>query len=378
MQMSSPTISRLFQPFRSKALELKNRVVMAPMTRSRAVEANTPNALMAEYYAQRATAGLIVTEGTSPSPNGLGYPRMPGLFNGAQRAGWNLVTDAVHARGGKIMVQLMHTGRVAHLANLPLGSEVLAPSALTAPGDIHTDPLGRQPLSPPRAMTERDIQFAIDEFAHSARLALAAGFDGVELHGASGYLLEQFFNANANQRSDSYGGDPDRRNRFILDVARAVGDSIGADKLGIRLSPHAGANGTPAFPRMDEQLVTLVKQLSALGLAYLHVVDYSAFGFPPVPAELMSLLRESFGGTFIRAGGLDRSSAERELATERADLIAFGRAFLANPDLVERLRANAALSAPDMATFYTSGAKGYTDYPRMILKPSLISEERAA
>jgi N-ethylmaleimide reductase len=334
---------------------------------------------MAEYYAQRATAGLIVTEGTSPSPNGLGYPRMPGLFNDAQRAGWNLVTDAVHARGGKVMVQLMHTGRVAHLANLPPGAEVLAPSALTAPGDIHTDPLGRQPLSPPRAMTERDIHIAIDEFAHSARLAVAAGFDGVELHGASGYLLEQFFNANANHRSDGYGGDPGRRNRFILDVARSVADSIGADKLGIRFSPHAAANGTAAFPGMDEQLVALVKQLSALGLAYLHVVDYSAFGFPPVPAELMSLLRESFGGAFIRAGGLDRTSAERELATGRADLIAFGRAFLANPDLVERLKANAALNTPDMSTFYTSGAKGYTDYPRLILtSESLTSAELAA
>jgi N-ethylmaleimide reductase len=272
----------------------------------------------------------------------------------------------------------MHTGRFAHLANLPPGAEVLAPNALTAPGDIHTDALGKQPLSPPRTMTVKDIRHAINEFAYSARLAVAAGFDGVELHGASGYLLEQFFNANANLRSDGYGGDPDRRNRFILDVARAVADSIGADKLGIRFAPHMGANGTPAFPGMDEQLVTLVKQLSALGLAYLHVVDYSSFGFPPVPAELMSLLRKSFAGTFIRAGGLDRSSAERELTTERADLIAFGRAFLANPDLIERLKANAALNAPDMATFYTSGAKGYTDYPRMVWKPSLASEERAA
>lgn len=376
--MSSPTVSRLFQPFRSKALELKNRIVMAPMTRSRAVEDNTPNALMAEYYSQRASAGLIVTEGTSPSPNGLGYARMPGLFNDAQREGWNLVTDAVHRRGGKIVVQLMHTGRFAHVANLPPGAEVLAPSALTAPGDIHTDPLGKQPLSPPRTMTEKDIRHAINEFAYSARLSLAAGFDGVELHGTSGYLLEQFFNANANQRRDDYGGDPDRRNRFVLDVARAVADSIGADKLGIRLSPHMGANGMSAFPGMDEQLVTLVKQLSALGLACLHVVDYSSFGFPPVPPALMSLLRESFAGTFIRAGGLDRSSAERELTTGRADLIAFGRAFIANPDLVERLGVNAALNTPDMATFYTPGAKGYTDYPRMILEPSLTSAERAA
>lgn len=376
--MSSPTVSRLFQPFRSKALELKNRIVMAPMTRSRAVDSNTPNALMAEYYAQRATAGLIVTEGTSPSPNGLGYARMPGLFNEAHREGWNLVTDAVHRRGGKIMVQLMHTGRFAHPANLPPGAEVLAPSALTAPGDIHTDPLGKQPLSPPRAMTKTDIQIAINEFAYSARLAVAAGFDGVELHGASGYLLEQFFNANANQRSDGYGGDAHRRNRFVLDVARAVAESIGADKLGIRVSPYMGANGMSPFPGLDEQLVILVEQLSALGLAYLHVVDYSSFGFPPVPPALMSLLRASFAGTFIRAGGLDRSSAERELTTDGADLIAFGRAFIANPDLVERLKANAPLNTPDMATFYTPGAKGYTDYPRIVLRPSLTSEERAA
>jgi N-ethylmaleimide reductase len=378
-KMSSATTGRLFQPFRGKALELKNRMVMAPMTRSRAVEANTPNTLMAEYYAQRATAGLIITEGTSPSPNGLGYPRMPGLFNDAHVAGWKLVTRAVHAKGGKIVVQLMHAGRVAHVANLPAGAEVLAPSALTASGDMHTDSLGRQPLSAPRAMTEADIRVAIDEFARSARLAMAAGFDGVELHGASGYLIEQFFNANINQRSDGYGGDPDRRNRFILDVARAVADTIGADKLGIRFSPHAGAQGAAAFPAMDAQLVSLVKELSALGLAYVHVVDYSGFGMPAVPAELLSALRKSFAGALIRAGGFDRSSAERELAAGHADLIAFGRPFIANPDLVERLRTDAALNAPEPSTFYTSGAKGYTDYPRLsVTSGSLTSTQLAA
>jgi N-ethylmaleimide reductase len=377
--MSSPVISSLFQPFRSKALQLRNRIVMAPMTRSRAVEANTPNALMAEYYAQRATAGLIITEGTSPSSNGLGYPRIPGLFNEAHVAGWKLATDAVHARGGKIAVQLMHTGRVAHLANLPAGAEVLAPSAITAPGDMYTDSLGQQPLSPPRAMSQADIRVAIDEFARSARLAVAARFDGVELHGASGYLLEQFFNANINQRSDGYGGDPDRRNRFIVEVARAVADSIGADKLGIRFSPHAGMAGAAAFPGVDEQLVNLVKDLSALGLAYVHVVDYSGLGMPPVPPKLMSALRKTFGGTFICAGGFDRSRAVHELVTGRADLIAFGRPFLANPDLVERLRTNADLNAPDVSTFYTAGAKGYTDYPRLtVTSGGLTSTEHAS
>ena len=355
----------LFEPFSARSLALRNRLVMSPMTRSRAVDSNTPNALMAEYYGQRASAGLIITEGTSPSPNGLGYARIPGLFNDAQVRGWKLVTDAVHAKGGKIFVQLMHTGRVAHALNLPAGAEVVGPTAEVCPGEMYTDAKGMQPHSAPRAMTERDIAHAISEYAKSAELAIQAGFDGVELHAANGYLIEQFLNANVNKRTDKYGGGIENRNRFALEVARAVANAIGAEKIGIRLSPYGVFNATGAFADVDEQYVALAKALSALGLAYLHVLDHSAMGAPAVPQEIKTRLRQAFEGAFIAAGGFDRESAEMTLKEKRADLVAFGRPFLANPDLVERYRKGAPLNAPDMATFYTPGAKGYTDYPRL-------------
>ena len=355
----------LFDPVRIRSLQLSNRTVMAPMTRSRAVEANTPNALMAEYYAQRATAGLIVTEGTSPSPNGLGYPRIPGMFNAEHVRGWRPITEAVHAKGGKIVLQLMHTGRVAHVANLPANAEVLSSVAGVCPGEMYTDAHGPQPHSPARAMSERDIAEAVDEFTRSAVLAIEAGFDGIELHAANGYLIEQFLNPIVNQRTDGYGGDIPGRNRFALEVARAVAAAIGADKVGIRLSPHGVFNGTGAFPDVDAQYLALCEDLSALGLLYLHVLDHSAMGAPPVPEELKAQLRSRFDGPFILAGGFDRASAEAALSEHRADLVAFGRPFLANPDLVERMRAGAELNAPDMSTFYTPDAKGYTDYPAL-------------
>ena len=355
----------LFEPFGARSLQLKNRVVMAPMTRSRAVEANTPNALMAEYYGQRASAGLIITEGTSPSPNGLGYARIPGLFNDAQLRGWKALTDAVHAQGAKIFVQLMHTGRVAHVANLPAGAEVLGPMAEACPGEMYTDAKGMQPHSLPRAMGERDIAHAVGEYANAAKRALEAGFDGVELHAANGYLIEQFLNANVNRRSDGYGGTIAGRNRFAIEVSRAVVTAIGADRVGIRLSPYGVFNSTGAYPEVEAQYLSLARELSAIGLLYLHLVDHSAMGAPPVPAEFKAKLRSAFDGLFMPAGGFDRASAESALAEKRADLVAFGRPFLANPDLVERMRAGAALNAPDMATFYTPGPKGYTDYPRL-------------
>lgn len=355
----------LFEPFSAGSLQLNNRAVMAPMTRNRAVEANTPNALMAEYYGQRAAAGLIITEGTSPSPNGLGYPRIPGMFNDAQVRGWKAVTDAVHAKGGKIFVQFMHTGRVTNLANLPAGAEVLGPMAEACPGEIYTDAKGMQPHTTPRAMTEADIANAVSEYAQAAKRARDAGFDGVELHAANGYLIEQFLNANVNRRGDGYGGSSAGRNRFALEVARATAAAIGAERVGIRLSPYGVFNSTGAFPEVEAQTLALAQELSALGLAYLHVLDHSALGAPAVPAELKAKLRAAFKGAFILAGGFDRASAESALAEKRADLIALGRPFLANPDLVERMRANAALNAPDMTTFYTPGAKGYTDYPRL-------------
>jgi N-ethylmaleimide reductase len=352
----------LFEPFAARKLMLKNRTVMAPLTRSRAVEANVPNALMAEYYGQRATAGLIVSEGTSPSPNGLGYARIPGLFNADQVRGWKLVTDTVHAKGGKIVSQLMHTGRVTHIANLPAGAEVIGPSIATCPGEMFTDSKGLQPYSAPRAMTAQDILTAVQEYAKSATLAIEAGFDGIELHAANGYLIEQFLNPNVNDRTDAYGASIEGRNRFAIEVASATSAAIGADSVGIRLSPYGVFNGTGEFPEVEEQYIALVKTFSAMGLLYVHVLDHSSMGSPPVPAVLKKRLREAFSGPFILAGGFDAISAEKALNEKQADLIAFGRAFLANPDLVKRMQTNAALNAPDMSTFYTPGANGYTDY----------------
>jgi N-ethylmaleimide reductase len=355
----------LFEPLSAGTLQLKNRAVMSPMTRSRAVEANTPNALMAQYYSQRGGAGLIITEGTSPSPNGLGYARIPGLFNDAQVRGWKLVTDAVHAKGGTIYVQLMHTGRVTHVANLPAGAEVVGPMAVACPGEMYTDAKGLQPHSTPRAMAEKDIAYAVAEYAEAAHHAIKAGFDGIELHAANGYLIEQFLSANVNRRGDGYGGSAANRNRFALEVARASAAAIGADRVGIRLSPCGAFNSTGGYPEQEAQYLALVQELSALKLSYLHVLDHSAMGAPAVPAGVKATLRAAFKGVFILAGGFDAASAEAALKDGRADLIAFGRPFLANPDLVERMKKGAALNAPDMATFYTPGPKGYTDYPTL-------------
>lgn len=355
----------LLQPFTGPALQLKNRVVMAPLTRSRAVDANTPNALMVEYYAQRAGAGLIITEGTSPSPNGLGYPRIPGLFNDRQAAAWRQVTDAVHAQGARIFVQLMHTGRVAHVANLPVGARVVGPTDAALEGQMYTDAQGPQPHSPPHAMTAADVEQAIGEYVAAARLAVEAGFDGVELHAANGYLMEQFLNANVNTRTDDWGGSADKRNRFTLDIARATADAIGARRVGIRVSPYGVFNGTGAFEGVEPQYLSLARELGSLNLAYLHLVDHSSMGAPAVPAEFKARLKSAFGGTFIASGGFtDRTGAEQAIEEGRGDLVAFGRAWLANPDLIERLTTGTPLNEPDAQTFYTPGAKGYTDYPR--------------
>jgi N-ethylmaleimide reductase len=355
----------LFNSLKTSALNAANRIVMSPMTRSRAEQANTPNALMATYYGQRATAGLIVTEGTSPSANGLGYPRIPGLFNDAHVRGWKLTTEAVHAKGGKIFVQFMHCGRVGHVANLPAGAEMVSPTDAICPGEMYTDSQGMQPHSKPRAMTEQDIATAVEEYAEAARLAIEAGFDGVELHAANGYLIEQFLNANVNKRTDGYGGSSAARNRFALEVAQATVAAIGAERVGIRLSPYGVFNATGPFAELDAQYIALAEELSALGLAYMHVLDHSAMGAPAVPATIKAKLRETFKGTFILAGGFDRDKAEAALKASQADLIAFGRPFVSNPDLVARMKTNAALAKPDDKTFYTPGANGYTDYPAL-------------
>lgn len=355
----------LFDKFSAHSLQLANRTVMAPMTRSRATPAHTPNALMATYYGQRATAGLIITEGSSPSPNGLGYARIPGLYNSAQVNAWKMTTTAVHSAGGKIFVQLMHCGRVAHVANLPEGAEVLGPDTAVCPGEMYTDERGMQPHSAPRKMSEADIAQAVQEYASSAKLAIDAGFDGVELHGANGYLIEQFLNPLINLRNDDYGSGIDARNRFALEIAHATIAAIGRDRVGMRLSPYGVFNGSGEFAAVETQYLALAKALSAQGLLYIHLVDHSSMGAPPISADFKLKLRECFHGLFILSGGFDQARAEQALREKRGDLVAFGRPFLANPDLVARMRGNMPLNAPDNSTFYVPGAKGYTDYPAL-------------
>jgi N-ethylmaleimide reductase len=355
----------LFESYNLGGIALANRTVMAPMTRSRSTHNNAPDALVAKYYEQRATTGLIVTEGTSPSPNGVGYARIPGLYNEEQVQGWRLTTDAVHKVGGKIFVQLMHTGRVSHQGNLPAGARVIGPSPGICPGEMWTDKGGQQPHTVPVVMTESDIAQTIQEYATAARLAIKAGFDGIELHAANGYLMEQFLNPNVNKRTDGYGGSAEARNRFTLEVAEACVKAIGADKVGIRISPYGVFNGTGEFDGVEAQFLTLTSKLSDMGLVYLHLVDHSAMGAPPVPAQFKKMLRAAFARTFIAVGGFDAQSAEKVLQAKEADLIAFGRPFISNPDLVARMKAGAAISAPDMSTFYTPGEKGYTDYPAL-------------
>lgn len=355
----------LFNKFNARSLNLNNHIVMAPMTRSRATSQNTPTPLMTTYYEQRAGAGLIISEGTSPSANGLGYSRIPGLYNKDQMNAWKPITAAVHAQGAKIFVQLMHCGRVAHSANLPAGAHVLSSGDTVCPGEMVTDLLGMRPHSVPRAMTQEDITNTVREYANSALLAVEAGFDGVEIHGANGYLIEQFLNPLINQRVDGYGARMGGRNRFAIEVAQALVIAIGADRVGIRLSPYGVFNGTGAFPDVQDQYLALATALSSLGLLYIHLVDHAAMGAPPVPADFKLQLRSAFDGLFILSGGFDRASAEQALAEKRGDLIAFGRPFLANPDLVSRMRSDAPMNVPDMATFYVPGAKGYTDYPAL-------------
>ncbi len=353
----------LFDSFPLGKITLRNRLVMAPMTRNRANAEHVPTPMMATYYAQRASIGLLITEGVAPSADGAGYTRIPGLYNAEQVEAWKPVTAAVHAAGGAIFAQLMHTGRASHLDNMPAGSRVVSSAAVPLPEPIYTDTAGNQPATVPHALTEAEIAGVVQEYVASARHAIEAGFDGIELHSANGYLMEQFLNANLNTRTDGYGGSATNRNRFTLEVAKATADAIGADKVGIRISPHGAFNGMGSFIGVDEQFVELATALGKLGLVYLHLVNHESMGAPAMPADLPGKLKAAFGGTFIASGGLDREKAESLLESGAADLVAFGRPALATPDLVERLQTNAPLNAPDFATFYTPGEKGYTDYP---------------
>ncbi len=353
--------STLFTPVTLGKLQLNNRVVMAPLTRCRAT-GNVPNALMKQYYSMRASAGLIIAEGTSPSPNGLGYARQPGLFSKEQIAGWRGVTDGVHQAGGRIFVQLMHTGRVSHPANMQPGARVLAPSALAAPGEMWTDASGMQAYPVPTEMTESDISDAIAEFAAGAKNAMEAGFDGIELHGANGYLIDQFLNNATNKRTDRWGGSIENRIRFAVEVAKASAAAIGAEHIGMRISPYGVFNGTAADAEMDAMYELLMKRLNDVGLAYIHVVDHSSMGAPEVSPALKAKIRATFKGRYILSGGYDLARANQDLDASRGDLVAFGRPFIANPDLVEKLKNGIPLADPDPNTFYTPGEKGYTDY----------------
>lgn len=335
---------------------------MAPMTRSRAIN-NVPNELMAEYYAQRAEAGLIITEGVAPSPNGLGYARIPGAFSLTQTVGWKKVADAVHKEGGRIFMQLMHTGRVSHPDNMPEGARILAPSAVALEGQMYTDANGMQDYPEPEAMTTEDIEAAIEEYVTASKNAIEAGFDGVELHGANGYLIEQFLHPTTNLRTDEWGGSPEKRNRFAVEVAKRVVAAIGGDKVGIRVSPNGAFNGVAPFEGTKEQYAALAASLKEVGIVYIHIVDHSSMGAPEVGEEIKGAIQEAFVGTIIVSGGLTKESAEQALQEGKGELAAFGKSFISNPDLVTRFKDGIELAQFDHTTFYTPGEKGYTDYP---------------
>lgn len=344
------------------SIALSNHIVMAPMTRCRAID-NIPNDLMATYYEQRSQAGLIITEGTSPSLNGLGYARIPGIFNALQVEGWKIVTSSVHGKGAKIFIQLMHTGRMSHSLNLPEGAKIMAPSAVKAPGQMWTDAQQLQDYPVPQEMSSSDIFNAQKEYATAANNAMEANFDGVELHGANGYLLEEFLSPFSNLRTDHYGGSIENRCRFVLEVVASVANNIGKEKVGIRLSPYGNAGGMLPYPELDTTYDYLSKALNALGIAYIHLVDHAAMGAPVVPLAMKQCIRKNFNNTLILCGGYDTIGAEADLQSGLANLIGFGRPFINNPDLVERMANDWPLSTDlHMDTFYSADAKGYTDY----------------
>ena len=354
---------KLFTDAKLGNLTLQNHIVMAPMTRNRATTDHDVTPIMATYYAQRASAGLIITEGVAPSPNGNGYARVPGLYTDSQVAGWKNVTDAVHAKGGHIFTQLMHTGRIGHSVNMHEGTELTAPSAIAASGQIYTDTDGMLDHPTPRALTTEEVQQTIQEFVKASQNAIDAGFDGVEIHGANGYLVEQFLSPNTNHRTDQYGGSVENRSRFLLETAEAVGRAIGFDRVGVRLSPYGAFNDITAFADADETYQYLAEQLNTIGVVYIHLVDHQSMGAPAVPAAVVDSVRKVFTKTLILSGGYDADRAEAALESGRANLVAFGRPFVSNPDLVERLETGAELNQPDFSTFYSPGEKGYTDYP---------------
>jgi N-ethylmaleimide reductase len=355
--------NKLFASTNIGSITLLNRIVMAPMTRCRAI-GNIPNDLMAKYYEQRSQAGLIITEGTSPSPNGLGYARIPGNFSSQQVEGWKKITNVVHGKGSKIFLQLMHCGRISHPLNMAQGTEILAPSAIKAAGKMWTDAKQLQDFPIPKEMTAEDIIATKAEYVLAAKNAMEAMFDGVELHGANGYLLEEFLSPISNNRNYNYGGSIENRCRFVIEVVTAVADAIGKENTGIRLSPYGVASDMPHYPEIDATYDYLSKELNNIGIAYIHLVDHAAMGAPAVPVEIKQLIRKNFNNTIILCGGYDKERAEADIESGLADLVAFGRPFINNPDLVERMANDWPLSQDlDMGLFYTADEKGYTDYP---------------
>ena len=356
----------LFDPVRLGELDLANRVVMAPMTRNRASNpGRVPTPLMAEYYRQRAGAGLVIAEATHASPEGFGYPDTPGVLSPEQVEGWRRVTDAVHSTGGRIVLQIWHVGRISHPDYQPHGARPVAPSAVAPSGQIYT-PQGMQPYVTPRALEAEEIAVVVEDFARGAANAKAAGFDGVELHGANGYLVDQFLRDGTNKRTDRYGGGVENRARFLLEVTRAMRDVWGPGRVGVRLSP-SGTFNDMFDSRPRETFGYAARALGALDLAYLHVIApdeadrrHAPPGWEAVP---VSYFRPLFNGALIGAGGYTLDSAEAAVAGGEADAVAFARSFIANPDLVERFRRGASLAEADPTTFYGGGEKGYADYP---------------
>ncbi len=348
----------LFNPLQVGALTIPNRILLAPLTRTRAGVEHLPNDLMAEYYSQRATGGLLITECTMVMPNTSAFVAEPGIYSAEQIEGWKKTTTAVHAKGGRIFLQIWHGGRAAH-PNMNGGQASVSSTAVPIEGEVNTAK-GKVPNAPAHALTEAEIPAIVAAYAQGAKNAIEAGFDGVEVHGANGYLIDQFLRDGANQRTDGYGGSMEKRARFLFEVLTAVTTAIGADRVGLRLSPLNSYNSM-----IDSDPVALIgflaDKLNAYKLAYLHVMRADFFG--KQKADVMTVARENYKGVLVGNMGYTPAEAEQAVTDGKLDAVAFGTAFLANPDLPARIKAGAALNAPDASTFYTPGAKGYTDYP---------------
>ncbi len=357
-------VEKLFTPIAIGDLTLPNRVVLAPLTRNRALpDGDVPHALNAEYYAQRASAGLIITEASQISPEGKGYILTPGIYSPEQVAGWRLVTDAVHGKGGHIFCQLWHVGRISHVSLQPNGQAPVAPSAIQAKAQTFAA-TGPVDVSPPRALRLDEIPRLIDDYAKAARNAKQAGFDGIELHAANGYLIDQFLRDGSNKRTDAYGGSLENRTRLLAEVLAVLTEVFPSKRVGVRLSPFSSfSDMTDSDPLA--MFGAALERANDAGLGYVHIIEGETGGPREFPAEAVSLVRAKFRGAYMANNGYDRETAIEAVQTGAADLIAFGKLFLANPDLVARLEQDAPLNTPDPATFYGGDAHGYTDYPTL-------------